>query len=77
MVYFAEARDFASTRSEALPIEEGSSVKDLAAEVMKHHPSLKTLEHSVRFSVNFEVVGQNTALHEGDEVGVLPPVAGG
>jgi len=31
----------------------------------------------VRFSVNMEVAGETRSLREGDEVGVLPPVAGG
>ena len=77
VVYFASARDLASSRSETLAVREGSSVRGLAAELMKRHPPLEALEHSVRFSVNLDVADQDTALHEGDEVGVLPPVAGG
>ena len=58
-------------------VPDGSSVEGLAAEIFRLHPSLRKLGDSVKFSVNFDVVGNDAYLREGDEVGVLPPVAGG
>lgn len=77
VLYFAGARDLASRRVETVTLREGASVEDLAAEVVKAHPSLGKLKDSLRFSVNLEVVDGESKLRDGDEVGVLPPVAGG
>jgi MoaE-MoaD fusion protein len=77
VLYFASARDLASTKAEVLAVPEGCSVEDLSAEVLRLHPPLKGLKNSVKFCVNLRVVGGEAMLREGDEVGVLPPVAGG
>ncbi len=52
-------------------------MRALAGEIMRRHPQLEKLKGSVRYSVNFEVVDEDGGLRDGDEVGVLPPVAGG
>jgi molybdopterin synthase catalytic subunit len=77
VLYFAVARELASKSVETLSISEGSSVADLAKEVQRVHPPLKTLKNSAKFSVNLTVVDEGTVLKDGDEVAVLPPVAGG
>ncbi|HMD78940.1 MAG TPA: MoaD/ThiS family protein [Nitrososphaerales archaeon] len=77
VLYFAVARELASKSVETFTLSEGSSVGDLAKEVQKTHPALKTLRNSAKFSVNLAVVDDSTILKNGDEVGVLPPVAGG
>ena len=77
VVYFAAARDLAALGSEKLKLPEGTRVGDLLEEVMRLHPELRKLEPSIRLSVNFEVAGKRDTLRNGDEVGVLPPVAGG
>jgi molybdopterin converting factor small subunit len=75
--YFAGAHDITKVGSEPLRVREGASLRELAEEIVKLHPGLQKLSSSVRFSVNMEVVGETRRLREGDEVGVLPPVAGG
>lgn len=77
VVYFAAARDLTSSRSETLNMDPESSVESLASVLLTRHPALKKLERSIRFSVNFELADPATRLRDGDEVGVLPPVAGG
>jgi molybdopterin converting factor subunit 1 len=77
VLYFASARDLASTRAETLTVPEGSSLGGLAAAIFRLHPALGRQKSSVKFSVNFDVVEADTPLKDGDEVGVLPPVAGG
>ncbi len=77
VLYFASARDLASTGAESLSLPEGASVLALEGEILKLHPGLRPLRKSIRFSVNFKVVAEGTPVQEGDEVGVLPPVAGG
>ena len=77
VLYFASAQGLANLNSESMRLKEGSSVKDLAAEMLRHHPDLKSIEPTIRYSVNFEIAESNSPLHDGDEVAVLPPVAGG
>lgn len=77
VLYFAVARDLASKAKESLTVPDGSSVSTLGSELLKLHPALGKLKDSIRFSVNFDVVNGSAQLHDGDEVGVLPPVAGG
>ena len=77
VLYFALARDLASTRTESVSMPEGSSVGDLVQSLVTRHPALGKLSTAMKCSVNLSVVATETALTDGDEVGVLPPVAGG
>jgi len=76
-LYFAGAREIVGKKEESLEIGDESSLEDFAAELFRFHPELGKLAGSLRFSVNLEVGGGKTELHESDVVGVLPPVAGG
>jgi molybdopterin converting factor subunit 1 len=77
VLYFALARDLTSTRSEAINVPEGTSVRELVRSLGALHPALGKLKDSVKCSVNLSIVTPETTLTDGDEVGVLPPVAGG
>lgn len=77
VLYFASAQGLTNLRSEDMHLEEGSSVKDMASEMLRLHPALKSLGRTVRFSINSVLADKDDSLHDGDEVGVLPPVAGG
>ena len=77
VLYFAGAREVSSARDELVALGDKATVEDLASEVFRLHPALKRMERSIRFSVNLEVAEAGSRLQEGDEVGVLPPVAGG
>ena len=77
LLYFASAQGLANMKSEEVQLEEGSSVRDLAAKMLVLHPSLRSIEETVRYSVNFVIEGKETPLRDGDEVAVLPPIAGG
>lgn len=77
MLYFAAARDIVSKSRESLVLRDGASVRDLSDEILRLHPELGRVASSVRFSVNLELVDKKTILREEDEVGMLPPVAGG
>jgi len=77
VLYFASARGLANLKSENIRLRKGSSVKEMAAEMLRLHPALRTIEPTVRYSVNLEITKGDAKLHDGDEVAVLPPVAGG
>jgi len=77
VLYFASAQGLTNLKSEKMRLKEGSSVRDMAAEMLRLHPDLKSIEPTIRYSINFEIAGEDALLHDGDEVAVLPPVAGG
>jgi molybdopterin converting factor small subunit len=77
VLYFASARDAAGRGSEPVSVDEASTVNDLASRLQELHPKLKPMGTSTRYAVNRELVDGGTALHDGDEVGVLPAVTGG
>jgi molybdopterin converting factor small subunit len=77
VLYFAGAREIVAKGEEFMEIQDGASLDDFAAVLFRAYPGLGKLAGSVRFSVNLEVAGGRTSLHESDVVGVLPPVAGG
>ena len=77
VLYFANARELASRRLESLTLPEGVSLEKLIDQVLQLHPGLKPFRSTVRFSVNRELVGNSAVIRNGDEIGVLPPVAGG
>ena len=77
VLYFASAQGLVNLKSESMRLKEGSSVRDMAAKMFQLHPNLKSIEPIIRYSVNFEIAEESAPLHDGDEVAVLPPVAGG
>ena len=77
VLYFAAARELTSVKDEQMSLDDGTSIQDLSKELVRKHPALGRMERSLRFSVNLEVADGNSRIRDGDEVGVLPPVAGG
>jgi len=77
VLYFAQARDAAGTRREAIRLSNPGTVEALLSEATKQHPRLATMKHSIRIAVNSELVEIGTRLQDGDEVALLPPVTGG
>jgi molybdopterin converting factor subunit 1 len=77
VLYFANAREIASRRLEQLTLPEGTSLEKLVDHVLQLHPGLKPLRTTARFAINRELVGGGAIIRDGDEIGVLPPVAGG
>ena len=76
--YFAAARDLAGCDSErvALPAA-GVDAAQLRALLAARHPRLAPYLSRMRFAVNDELHGQLEQINAGDEIAVLPPVAGG
>ena len=61
--------------SVALPV--GARVRDLLALLARDHEIIGRFGERLATSVNLEVVPVETLLEDGDEVALLPPVAGG
>ncbi|MDF2460062.1 MAG: Molybdopterin synthase catalytic subunit (modular protein) [Nitrospira sp.] len=60
-------------------LAKGHSVKNLIELVNKRYPKIGELIHKKKIlvSVNQEIAHEDTKVHEGDEVALLPPFAGG
>lgn len=77
VLYFAAAREKAGLAEEPLELLEGARAADLRAAIATRHPALAPLLPRMRLAVNRELCEDARALAAGDEVAVIPPVAGG
>ena len=77
VVYFAGARDAVDKQTELVEVGSKPTVAMVLNRLVEIHPKLKPMSKSVRLSVNQEIAERGDRVKNGDEVGVLPPVAGG
>ena len=77
MIYFAQAREAAGTRTEELILEEKSTVLTALSRALAAHPKLRPLERTIKVAINEEIMQEDTPLQQGDRVALLPPVVGG
>lgn len=76
--YFAAARDLAGCSSERVSLPaQGVSLDELRQLLAALHPQLAPLLSRMRLAINDELHVQAEQVHAGDEIAVLPPVAGG
>lgn len=76
--YFAAARErTGGVGEEERSIAEGALLADLLQEVVRAHPALEKLLPRCRVAVNQSFAPETKPLSEGDEVAIIPPVAGG
>ncbi len=76
VVSFGVLRDIVGPTLE-LELPASSSAASLWEELRRLHPALQRYERSVAIAVNQEYSRRDRELHDGDEVGLLPPVSGG
>jgi molybdopterin synthase catalytic subunit len=74
---FAMQRELAATREVAVELPAGATVEAAWGALVARHPVLAPGRSSLRFAVNGEYAGPETALADGDEVAMIPPVSGG
>ena len=77
VLYFAVLRERIQLGHETVELPTGASVRDARAAIAARHPSVAALLPGVQFAVNRVVAADTRALADGDEVALLPPVAGG
>ena len=76
--YFAAARDLAGASEERLDLDAARlDLETLRETLRERHPRLAGYLPRMRFAVNGDFAIDGQALRDGDEVDVLPPVAGG
>ena len=77
ILYFATLRDLIGQRKEKLEVPDGSTVGDLKTRLGERGERIALALNVALFSINREYAFAEEMLHEGDEVGVFPPVSGG
>lgn len=75
--YFAAARERAGCSEETVPLPSPPTVAALCAALAERHPPLAALMKHLRVAVNQEFRSGADAVADGDEVALIPPVAGG
>jgi molybdopterin synthase catalytic subunit len=75
--YFAVVRERLGRDEETLEVAPGASVGDALALLAERHGVLAPLRKYLQVAVNQETVPADHALADGDELALIPPVAGG
>jgi len=76
VLYFAQARDEVGRGTETIGLS-ASTVDGLMDELVLVHPGLKKVRGTLRLALNQELVNGDAPVNDGDELALLPPVAGG
>jgi MoaE-MoaD fusion protein len=77
VLYFAILRERVGLEREELELARAADVGAARAAIAARHPALATLLPAVRAAVNRAFVLDAHALADGDELALIPPVAGG
>lgn len=77
LLYFAAARERAGRTSEVLDLAAAATVHDAFRAACAAHPGLEALAPHLRYAVDQAFAKADSPLHDGAEVALIPPVAGG
>jgi len=77
VLFFGVLRDLVGRSHDALTLAEDACLFDLLAHYENSVPRLRELLPAVAFSINQDYAAPGAALHDQDEVALLPPVSGG
>lgn len=77
LLYFALLRERIGRAEEPLALPAGATVADLVERLAGVHPVVAGLRRTLQVAVNHAMVPPDTALADGDEVALIPPVSGG
>jgi molybdopterin converting factor subunit 1 len=74
---FASQRETLGRSSLEVDVPDGTTAAGALARLAQAHRELAAPDGAIAFAVNHEHAAPDTALHDGDELALLPPVAGG
>ena len=77
VLYFAVFKEKLGRDEEALELTAGAKVSDAIAALAERHAPIAKLAGRFRVAVNQEFAPEDHALADGDELALIPPVAGG
>jgi molybdopterin synthase catalytic subunit len=77
VLYFAVFREKIGRDDDVLALADGATVADAITALAARHPAIARLAGRFRVAVNEEFSPDDRALADGDELALIPPVAGG
>lgn len=77
VLYFAVFRERLRRDAEPVDLPDGATVAALVAALEGRHDAVRALRGRYRVAVNMAMVDDTARLADGDEVALIPPVAGG
>src|ERR1700712_1818975 len=77
VLYFAVFREKIGREDDTLALADGARVADAIAALAARHAVIGRLAGRFRVAVNQDFVDDDRALADGDELALIPPVAGG
>jgi molybdopterin synthase catalytic subunit len=77
VLYFAVLRERIGARDEMLELPDGTEVGAALDALAARHPAIAQLRGRFRAAVNEAFAGEHDALRDGDQLALIPPVAGG
>jgi molybdopterin synthase catalytic subunit len=75
--YFAVVRERIGREEETIEVPAGATVGSALDQLGLRHDALRALRRYLQVAVNQEMAGPERSLAEGDELALIPPVAGG
>jgi MoaE-MoaD fusion protein len=77
ILFFGQLKEVAGRERDTLELPEGARVADLLRRYAELKPALQPYYDAMAVALNQEYCEPEAALHEGDEVALIPPVSGG
>ena len=77
VLYFALVREHVGLDEEKVRLDPGATVGDLRRVLAERHDIVARAQRHLRVAVNEDFAQDGDTLHDGDEVALIPPVAGG
>ncbi|MGE5206136.1 MAG: molybdopterin converting factor subunit 1 [Chlamydiota bacterium] len=77
VLFFGQLKEVAGRERDTLDLPEGARVSDLLQRYAEVSPALQPYYDVMAVAVNQEYSEAGAALHDGDEVALIPPVSGG
>ncbi|MFO7260121.1 MAG: molybdopterin converting factor subunit 1 [bacterium] len=77
VLLFAQYREFAGTSALEVDLPDGATAGALVAVLRGRGGGLERIPATTAVAVNLEYASSETPLRDGDEVALIPPVAGG
>lgn len=74
---FAGARDALGAAELTIALTAGTTARSLLDRLCREHPGLAPYASSIRLAVNGTYAAWDAPIADGDEVALIPPVAGG
>lgn len=74
---FAVYQETLGIPEKAMSLPAGTTAGEVRDRLIKSHPSLAQWKDLTRFGINLQFADENTALQDGDELVLIPPVSGG